>query len=246
MSFTDLSAINLSSIKENDQRKTNFCHSFATTIGLRRALAILMKGKTSRKINYGPQKEFDDEALTQYVPVVVKGGKSIDQILSDQSQWQEKRRSYNCDYFVSYNICSTNSFLSNLIGNVNVRSFAGLDGDYAKPSALDRQVAHLEKLLGRLTSPTLFEVAGWKRILGVVKMFEAFSQKDDILNPEHYELVARKISHPNSIGIQTFQEEIIKARDLNDNDKEKVHTKMNKSWFKQEESNFIVSKYFTN
>ena len=245
MSFTDLLAFNLSAIKvNNDQAKTNFCHSFASTIGLRRALAILMEGKTSREVFYGPQSSFEENSR-QSVPLVVKGGKSVDEILRDQSHWQESKRyngySENSRYFTSYNICSTNSFLSNLIGNVNVRSFAGLDGDYAKASALGKQVAQLDRLLGRLTSPTLFEVAGWKRILGVVKMFEAFSSDDEILNPEDYELVARKVSHPNSIGIETFQNEMIKAADLNENDREKVHTKIKKPWFKPEESNFIVS-----
>ena len=241
MSFTDLYAANLSSIDKNNQRETNFCHSFATTVGLRKALAIVMKGKKSRTIHFGPQKICEVNDIAQYVPVVVEGGMSIDEVLSDERMESEIDWNRKWREIPQYEFCSTKSFLSNLIGSVNPRSFAGLDGDYAKSSALNNQKAHLDKLLGRLTSPTLFEVAGWKRILAVVKLFEAFSSEDEILNPEHYELVARKVSHPNSIGIETFQEEIIKAKALDENHKEKVQTKMEKSWFKAEATNFIVS-----
>ena len=137
----------------------------------------------------------------------------------------------------SFNICSTTSFISNIIGNVNPRAFAGLDGNYVSQSTLEKQTAIIDKLLDRLTSASMFECVGWKRILGVVKMFEAFG-----LDPEEFELVARKTSHPTSIGIPKFQEEIIKAKNLEENDPNKVETKMDEPWFKLENTNFVVSR----
>ncbi len=241
MSFTDL---NLSSVeiggqdgtgkKGLDQAKTNLCHSFATGIGLKRALEILLKGRKSQEVKYGA--ETDNYFGKQDVPVVVQGEKSADEILSDESQWKEKEEN---DWFVSYNICSTTSFISNIIGNVNPRAFAGLDGNYASQSTLAKQTAYIDKLLDRLKSPSMFECVGWKRILGVVKMFEAFG-----LDPEEFELVARKTSHPTSIGIPRFLAEIIKAKTLKENDPNKVKTTMDEPWFtKLENTNFVVSRH---
>ena len=82
-----------------------------------------------------------------------------------------------------------------------------------------------------------------KCVLGVVKMFEAFG-----LDPEEFELVARKTSHPTSIGIPRFQEEINKAQNLEEDDENKVQTPMDKPpfkpWFKLEKTNFVVSFHY--
>ena len=67
-------------------------------------------------------------------------------------------------------------------------------------------------------------------------MFEAFG-----FDPEEFELVARKTSHPTSIGIPKFQEEIIEAKNQKGNDPNKVETEMNKPWFELEDTNFVVS-----
>ena len=152
--------------------------------------------------------------------------------MNDESEWEEKGQTNGeYEFYKAYNICSSNSFLSNMIGNVNPRSFAGLDGHYAKQDTLDKQVAFIETLLARLTSQTLFEVEGWKRILGVTKMFEAFN-----LNQEDFNLIARKTSHPTSIGIRSFQEKILEQKERGE-----VFTNLKTPWFKDEPTNFVVS-----
>ena len=60
MSFTDLNLFELAEMqitnkekggeKAMDQGMTNFCHSFATTVGLRNALKILFRGKVSMEV----------------------------------------------------------------------------------------------------------------------------------------------------------------------------------------------------
>ena len=68
-------------------------------------------------------------------------------------------------------------------------------------------------------------------------MFEAFG-----FDPEEFELLTPQTSHPTSIGIPKFQEEIIKAKNLKENDPNKVETKMDEPWFKLENTNFVVSR----
>ena len=55
----------------------------------------------------------------------------------------------------------------------------------------------------RLTSGTLFEAEGWKRILGAVKLMESFK-----LDPAKYELRAERVFHPNSAINRPFLEKI--------------------------------------
>ena len=79
MSFTDLNLFELAEMqitnkekggeKVMDQGMTNFCHSFATTVGLRNALKILFRGRVSMEVKYGPE-NVDKQ---QMKPVVVKG-----------------------------------------------------------------------------------------------------------------------------------------------------------------------------
>ena len=49
----------------------------------------------------------------------------------------------------------------------------------------------------------MFETEGWKRIPGCLRFMKSFG-----LNPEHFELVAEKVIHPNSRGFDRFLEEL--------------------------------------
>ena len=196
----------------HDQKDTNLCHSFGINSGLRKALVNLVEGRKSEQVKYG-----------FYNDLVVKKDKEGLEIFNDNSEWGYRE----------HNICSFQAMLSNLIGNVNPTSFFGLDGDTLQKSSIAKQATQLDKVIGRLTSKTLLEDFGWKRILGAVKFLESFG-----LNPDHYDLEAVKVSHPNSAGIPLFQDGI-----LRDN----VETSMKKAWFKEEldecQMNFVVSHF---
>ena len=88
---------------------------------------------------------------------------------------------------------------SSLIAQVVPRSLEGLDGDRFIQSMIGKQATDLEKLVGKLTGKTMFETEGWKRIPGCNYFMESFC-----LNPEHFELVAEKVIHPNSRGFDRF------------------------------------------
>ena len=198
----------------HDQKDTNLCHSFGINSGLRKALVNLVEGRKSEQVRYG-----------YGASLVVKKDKEGLEIFNDNSEWGD-----------GHNICSFQAMLSNLIGNVNPTSFFGLDGDTLRKSSIAKQATRLDKVIDRLTSKTLLEDFGWKRILGAVKFLESFG-----LNPDHYDLEAVKVSHPNSAGIPLFQEGILRDH---------VETSMKNAWFKEKldecQMNFVVSHFNRN
>merc|ERR1712130_648947 len=89
--------------------------------------------------------------------------------------------------------------LCSLLAHVVPRSLEGLDDDQFIQSMIGKQAKNLEKSIGKLTGKTMFETEGWKRIPGCFFFMESFG-----LNPEHFELVAEKVIHPNSRGFDRF------------------------------------------
>ena len=86
------------------------------------------------------------------------------------------------------------------------------------------------KVVDRLTSKTLFDTNGWRRIPAVHKYFKAFD-----LEINHFTLEAIPVHHPNSRGLRTFQEEIIK-----DKSEGKLETSMTRAWFEPKKLSFMV------
>jgi len=121
----------------------------------------------------------------------------VEQLLTDN---------YIADIFK--NVCTFQAMFAGFINNVNPRSLDGLDGDRFRKSKMANQAAYVDKVLKRLTSKTMFETHGWKRILGVHTFFETFE-----LNPENYKLEAIKVTHPIAVGNITFQHEIMAEKE---------------------------------
>ena len=166
----------------HDQKETNFCHSFAAVSGMRNGLKKATENKESKEIR-------------GRISVEVRGNKTAQEVLVDSTDSDDK------DF---KNVCSFQKMLAGFINNVNPRSLDGLDGDRFRKLKMANQAAYLDKVINRLTSKTMFETNGWKRIYGVIKFFEAFE-----LDPEDYELEAMKVTHPIAVGNRTFQQEIM-------------------------------------
>ena len=158
------------------QSASNLCWAFGINTGVRYGLMKLTGNKTGRQVKDG------------YGYKVVEGGRTAQQIFKDNSQW-------NSDY----NVCSFQSMLSSLTAHVIPRSLEGLDGDPFRHSMIGKQATDLERAVEKLTRKTMFETEGWKRIPGCLRFMESFQ-----LNPEHFELIAEKIIHPNSRGFSRF------------------------------------------
>ena len=90
----------------------------------------------------------------------------------------------------------------------------------------------MSKVVERLTSKTLFDTAGWRRIPAVHKYFKAFD-----LDIDRFMLEAIPVHHPNSRGLKTFQEDIMK-----DKAEGKLETSMTRARFQPKELTFVVRK----
>ena len=124
---------------------------------------------------------------------LVEGGQTALEVLNDDG--------YN-------KICSFPKMLASLLANVIPRSLEGLDRDPFQQSLIHKQPTDLEKIVSKLTKKSLFETEGWKRILGCLRFMESFR-----LNPDHFELLAEKVIHPNSRGFNAFVQDIQKDPD---------------------------------
>ena len=180
------------------QGKSNLCGMFGINSGLRHALAELTGNRTGREVKDGDGYK------------VVEGGRTAQEIFKDNSTWVNKY-----GYLDGFNVCSFQSMLCSLISQVVPRSLEGLDGDPFLQSMIGQQVTNLEKNVQRLTGKTIFETEGWKRIPGCLYFMISFG-----LNPEHFELVAEKVIHPNIRGFNRFVAEVendpnCEAPDLN-------------------------------
>ena len=175
------------------QGKSNLCWAFGINSGLRRALRQLVKKESSLRKSTKVNMEFNS---SYHCPLmVVRGNKTVDEILADNSGWERVRE---------YNVCSFQSMLANLICSVCPRSLEGVGGDGFAQSLIAKQPAMIEKVMERLRDGTLFEVPGWRRIIGCLKLLEAFG-----INPEHFKLSVEKVSHPNSAGFREFQSQLM-------------------------------------
>ena len=105
-------------------------------------------------------------------------------------------------------VCSFPSMLASLLGNVIPRSLEGLDGDPFLQSVIKKQTTDLEKIVSKLTKKSLFETEGWKRVPGCFYFMESFR-----LNPDHFELVAEKVIHQNSRGLDKFLDQVFNDLD---------------------------------
>ncbi len=164
------------------QGKSNLCGLFGINSGLRHALKQLTVEKTGIQVKHGLNTKWK----------VVEGGRTAQQTFNDNSKWMR-----------AHNVCSFPSMLSSLIAQVIPRSLEGLDGDAFLQSLIKKQATDLERAVQKLTKRTLFETEGWKRIFGCVKFMESFE-----LDPEHFELLAEKVIHPNTRGFDRFLEDI--------------------------------------
>ena len=191
----------------HSQKNTNFCHSYGIVSGLRNALIHVAGNKKS--------KEVENMGLTE-----VSGNKTATEVLTDASPY--------------FPVCEFPRMLAGFINNVNPRSFEGLDGDGIRKSKLEKQTAILTTVITRLTSKTMFETNGWKRIYSVLRLFEAFE-----LNPENYELEAEKVTHPIAVGNRSFQEEIMADKNAG-----KIQTGMTKCFFETHQKTFKVNKKY--
>ena len=187
----------------HSQKDTYFCHSFGIVSGLRNALVNAAGNKKSNQVG----SRYDIE---------VSANKTALEVLTDHSP--------------KYPVCEFTKMMAAFINNVNPRSFEGLDGDTIRGSKMLKQSAIMEKVINRLTSKTMFETNGWKRIYGVSKFFEAFE-----LNPENYELEAVKVTHPIAVGNRSFQDEI-----MTDKNAGNIETGMTASFLETHEKTFQV------
>ena len=186
----------------HSQKDTFFCHSFGIVSGLRNALVNVAGNKKSKEVRRGGSE--------------VNANKTAPEVLTDDS--------------LAFPVCEYKRMMAGFINNVNPRSFEGLDGDTFRKSKLLKQSAIMETVINRLTSKTIFETNGWKRIYGVLRFFEAFE-----LDPENYELEAVKVTHPIAVGNRSFQDEIM--ADKNDG---KVQTNMTGSFLETHQKTFQV------
>ena len=155
------------------QGKSNLCGLFGINSGLRHALTKLTGDRTGTQV-------------INTIGKLVEGGRTAQQIFNDNSKWTVP----------AFNVCSFQSMLCSLIAQVVPRSLEGLDNDQFLRSMICKQATILEESIGKLVGKTMFETEGWKRIPGCFRFMESFG-----LNPEHFELVAEKVIHPNSRGL---------------------------------------------
>ena len=93
---------------------------------------------------------------------------------------QEKLSKIEEELKKSDGIYSFRSFLVNFVANVNPRSYEGLVNPAgADPFEIEKQTAVVELVVNRLVNPTMFEIAGWKRLFAGREIFEKLGLQID-------------------------------------------------------------------